>query len=92
MVCKISAGSQTYEPGIITMESHLQDDRPSFVTNCHVFRGAQLANTDHHMFNSRLKLKLKANPTAKHKPHFDLTHLSDTKCHAFAPSTTGTGL
>ena len=49
----------------------------SSVTNCRVFRGAQLGNTDHRMLVAQLKLRLKADPTTKHQPRLDSTRLLD---------------
>lgn len=48
----------------------------SFVTNCRVFRGAQLGNTDHRLLVAQLKLKLRA---IQHKtlPRPDSSRLSD---------------
>lgn len=36
-----------------------------FVTNCHVYLGAELGNTDHRLLVAQLKLKLRANQLTK---------------------------
>ena len=49
----------------------------SSVTNCRVYRGAQLGNTDHRMLVATLRLKLKADPTNKYQPKIDASRLKD---------------
>ncbi len=49
----------------------------SFVTNCRVYRGAELGNTDHRLLVAQLKLKLRANQHIKTQPRLDSSLLSD---------------
>ncbi|KAL1246814.1 hypothetical protein QQF64_034817 [Cirrhinus molitorella] len=49
----------------------------SLVTNCRVYRGAELGNTDHRLLVAQLKLKLRANQHTKTQPHLDSSLLSD---------------
>ena len=49
----------------------------SFVTNCRVYRGAELGNTDHRLLTAELKLKLKTNTPTKFLPRLDSARLSD---------------
>ena len=49
----------------------------SSVTNCRVFRGAQLGNTDHRMLIANLRLKLKATTPAKRIQKLDSSRFQD---------------
>ncbi|XP_066301877.1 craniofacial development protein 2-like [Branchiostoma lanceolatum] len=49
----------------------------SFVTNCRVYRGAQLGNTDHRLLIAHMRLKLKADPSTKRQVRLDSTRLKD---------------
>ncbi|GAA6097856.1 craniofacial development protein 2-like, partial, partial [Tachysurus ichikawai] len=49
----------------------------SVVTNCRVYRGAELGNTDHRLLVAHLKLKLRANQHTKTLPRLDSSLLSD---------------
>ncbi|GAA6068877.1 uncharacterized protein LOC124628743 [Tachysurus ichikawai] len=49
----------------------------SIVTNCRVYRGAELGNTDHRLLVAHLKLKLRANRHTKTLPRLDSSLLSD---------------
>ncbi|CAH1271086.1 ZNF195 [Branchiostoma lanceolatum] len=49
----------------------------SFVTNCRVYRGAQLGNTDHRLLMAHMRLKLKADPSTKRQVRLDSTRLKD---------------
>lgn len=58
----------------------------SSITNCCVYRGAQLGNTDHHLLVAQLRLKLKATPKQV-QPWLLASHLQDlTITTAFACS------
>ncbi|CAM4466358.1 unnamed protein product [Leuciscus chuanchicus] len=48
-----------------------------FVTNCHVYRGAELGNKYHRLLVAQLKLKLRANQHTKTQPRLDSSLLSD---------------
>ncbi|KAI8493288.1 hypothetical protein Bbelb_292920 [Branchiostoma belcheri] len=48
-----------------------------FVTNCRVYRGAQLGNTDHRLLIAHIRLKLKNDPSTKRKVHMDSSPLKD---------------
>ncbi|GAA6086232.1 craniofacial development protein 2-like [Tachysurus ichikawai] len=50
----------------------------SVVTNCRVYRGAELRNTDHRLLVAHLKLKLRANQHTKTLPRLDSSLLSDS--------------
>ena len=54
----------------------------SFVTNCRVYRGAELGNTDHRLLVAEIKLKLKTNTPAKFLPRLDSARLSDPAMQA----------
>lgn len=49
----------------------------SAVTNCRVYRGAQLGNTDHRMLVATLRLRLKADPSNKYQPKIEASRLRD---------------
>ncbi|KAI8496714.1 hypothetical protein Bbelb_253690 [Branchiostoma belcheri] len=49
----------------------------SCITNCRVYRGAQLANTDHRLLVAHMRMKLKADPTAKKERRIDSSQLLD---------------
>ncbi|KAI8510935.1 hypothetical protein Bbelb_118510 [Branchiostoma belcheri] len=49
----------------------------SYITNCRVYRGAQLANTDHRLLVAHVRMKLKADPTAKKERRIDSAQLLD---------------
>ncbi|KAK7940027.1 hypothetical protein WMY93_003353 [Mugilogobius chulae] len=49
----------------------------SFVTNCRVYRGTELGNTDHRLLVAQLKLKLRANQHTKTQPRLDSSLLTD---------------
>ncbi|GAA6094295.1 uncharacterized protein LOC124628743 [Tachysurus ichikawai] len=49
----------------------------TLVTNCRVYRGAELGNTDHRLLVAHLKLKLRANRHTKTLPRLDSSLLSD---------------
>ncbi|KAI8484599.1 hypothetical protein Bbelb_377060 [Branchiostoma belcheri] len=49
----------------------------SCITNCRVYRAAQLANTDHRLLVAHVRMKLKADPTAKKERRIDSSQLLD---------------
>jgi hypothetical protein len=49
----------------------------SSVTNCKVFRGAHLGNTDHRLLVMTMRVRLKAGQTKKRDIRFDTTKLKD---------------
>ena len=49
----------------------------SSISNCRVYRGAQLGNTDHRLLVATLRLKLKADPSNKFQPQIDIARLKD---------------
>ncbi|XP_042855593.1 craniofacial development protein 2-like [Penaeus japonicus] len=49
----------------------------SFITNCRVYRGAEIGNTDHRLLIADMKLKLKANPSNKFQPRLNSAKLAD---------------
>ncbi|XP_042869479.1 craniofacial development protein 2-like [Penaeus japonicus] len=46
-------------------------------TNCRVYRGAEMGNTDHRLLIADMRLKLKANPTNKSQPRLNSAKLAD---------------
>ncbi|GAA6082950.1 transient receptor potential cation channel subfamily V member 1-like, partial [Tachysurus ichikawai] len=50
---------------------------PYLLTNCRVYRGAELGNTDHRLLVAHLKLKLRAYQHTKTLPRLDSSLLSD---------------
>ncbi len=49
----------------------------SFVTNCRVYRGAELGNTDHRLLVAQLKLSCEPTSTSRLSPRLDSSLLSD---------------
>uniref|UniRef100_A0A3P8SEE9 Endonuclease/exonuclease/phosphatase domain-containing protein n=1 Tax=Amphiprion percula TaxID=161767 RepID=A0A3P8SEE9_AMPPE len=49
----------------------------SSVTNCRVYRGAELGNTDHRLLVAQLKLKLRANQHSQTQPRLESSLFSD---------------
>ena len=47
------------------------------VTNCRVYRGAQLGNTDHRILIATIRLRLKAGPSSNKSTRLDQTKLRD---------------
>ena len=47
------------------------------VTQCRVFRGAQLGNTDHRLLCANIRLKLKAPPSSRQHHQPDISRLAD---------------
>ena len=61
----------------------------SFVTNCRVYRGAQLANTDHRLLAADLKLKLKTQRSTSLLPRLNTARLREPALeHEYACSIT----
>ena len=47
------------------------------ITQCRVYRSAQLGNTDHRLLSAKLRLKLKAESKSNRTPKFNLENLKD---------------
>lgn len=61
----------------------------SSVTNCRVFRGAQLGNTDHRLLVAQLRLKLRVDPSTRFQPCIVSSKLRDpTTASAYCRSIT----